>query len=73
MINPDNKDMSPEFLRRIRERNVSRNDRIMCLKEGYIKEGNRVCIMGVVRRNNNVLMIAHPSEPISTGCQSASG
>uniref|UniRef100_A0A0D3GXN3 Uncharacterized protein n=1 Tax=Oryza barthii TaxID=65489 RepID=A0A0D3GXN3_9ORYZ len=39
----------------------------------YIKEGSRVCIMGVVQRNDNVLMIVHPSEPISTGCQSASG
>lgn len=39
----------------------------------YIKEGSRVCIVGVVQRNDNVLMIVHPSEPISTGCQSASG
>uniref|UniRef100_A0A0E0I8N1 Uncharacterized protein n=1 Tax=Oryza nivara TaxID=4536 RepID=A0A0E0I8N1_ORYNI len=42
-------------------------------KDIYIKEGSRVCIMGVVQRNDNVLMIVHPSEPISTGCQSASG
>uniref|UniRef100_A0A0E0QFX3 Uncharacterized protein n=1 Tax=Oryza rufipogon TaxID=4529 RepID=A0A0E0QFX3_ORYRU len=34
---------------------------------GYIEEGSRVCIMGVVQRNDNVLMIVHPSEPISTG------
>uniref|UniRef100_A0A0E0ASH0 Uncharacterized protein n=1 Tax=Oryza glumipatula TaxID=40148 RepID=A0A0E0ASH0_9ORYZ len=33
----------------------------------YIEEGSRVCIMGVVQRNDNVLMIVHPSEPISTG------
>lgn len=33
----------------------------------YIKEGSRVCIMGVVQRNDSVLMIVHPSEPISTG------
>lgn len=34
-INPDNKDMSPEFLRWLRERNLSSDDRIMRLKEGY--------------------------------------
>ena len=25
--------------------------------------------MGVVQRNDNVLMIVPPSEPVSTGCQ----
>uniref|UniRef100_A0A8R7V319 Uncharacterized protein n=1 Tax=Triticum urartu TaxID=4572 RepID=A0A8R7V319_TRIUA len=34
-INPENKDMSPEFLRWLRERNLSSDDRIMRLKEGY--------------------------------------
>jgi hypothetical protein len=68
-INPDNKDMSPEFLRWLRERNLSSDDRIMRLKEGYIKEGSTVSVMGVVQRNDNVLMIVPPSEPISTGCQ----
>lgn len=34
-INPDNKDMSPEFLRWLRGRNLSSDDRIMRLKEGY--------------------------------------
>ena len=34
-INPDNKDMSPEFLRWLRGRNHSSDDRIMRLKEGY--------------------------------------
>ncbi|KAF8758049.1 hypothetical protein HU200_010787 [Digitaria exilis] len=68
-INTDNKDMSPEFLRWLRERNLSSDDRIMRLKEGYIKEGSTVSVMGVVQRNDNVLMIVSPSEPISTGCQ----
>lgn len=35
----------------------------------YIKEGSTVSVMGVVRKNDNVLMIVPPSEPISTGCQ----
>lgn len=34
-VNPTNKDMSPEFLRWLGERNLSSDDRIMRLKEGY--------------------------------------
>lgn len=34
-INPENKDMSPEFLRWLRGRNLSSDDRVMRLKEGY--------------------------------------
>ncbi|URE39452.1 hypothetical protein MUK42_08075 [Musa troglodytarum] len=68
-INPDNKGFSPEFLRWLRKRNLSSDDRVMRLKEGYIKEGSTVSVMGIVRRNDNVLMIVPPSEPFSTGCQ----
>ncbi|KAK9099768.1 hypothetical protein Scep_023198 [Stephania cephalantha] len=68
-VNPSNKDLSPEFLRWLRERNLSSDDRIMRLKEGYIKEGSTVSVMGVVQRNDNVLMIVPPPEPLSTGCQ----
>lgn len=68
-INPNNKDLSPEFLRWLTERNLSSDDRVMRMKEGYIKEGSTVSVMGVVRRNENVLMIVPPSEPFSTGCQ----
>ncbi|CAL9105112.1 unnamed protein product [Musa acuminata var. zebrina] len=68
-INPNNKDLSPEFLRWLQERSLSSDDREMRLKEGYVKEGSTVSVMGVVRKNDNVLMIVPPSEPISTGCQ----
>ncbi|GFQ04642.1 uncharacterized membrane protein at1g16860 [Phtheirospermum japonicum] len=68
-INPTNRDMSPDFVRWLGERNLSSDDRVMRLKEGYIKEGSTVSIMGVVQRNENVLMIVPPSEPFSTGCQ----
>ncbi|XAR63745.1 hypothetical protein NMG60_11023794 [Bertholletia excelsa] len=68
-INQTNRDMSPEFVRWLRERNLSSDDRIMRLKEGYIKEGSTVSIMGIVQRNENVLMIVPPPEPIATGCQ----
>ncbi|KMT03650.1 hypothetical protein BVRB_8g189890 [Beta vulgaris subsp. vulgaris] len=68
-INPSNKDMSPDFVRWLAERNLSSDDRVMRLKEGYIKEGSTVSVMGVVQRNDNVLMIVPPPEPLPTGCQ----
>ncbi|KAM7277178.1 hypothetical protein ACFE04_019044 [Oxalis oulophora] len=68
-LNPANQDLSPEFIRWLRERNLSSDDRIMRLKEGYIKEGSAVSIMGVVQRNDNIIMIVPPPEPITTGCQ----
>ncbi|XWS15513.1 hypothetical protein CRYUN_Cryun34aG0006700 [Craigia yunnanensis] len=68
-ITKENRDLSPSFLRWLAERSLSTDDRIMRLKEGYIKEGSTVSVMGVVRRHDNVLMIVPPSEPISTGCQ----
>ncbi|KAL8128794.1 hypothetical protein V2J09_017949 [Rumex salicifolius] len=68
-INPSNKDLSPEFLQWLALRNLSSDDRVMHMKEGYIKEGSTVSVMGVVRRNDNVLMIVPPPEPFPTGCQ----
>lgn len=35
----------------------------------YIKEGSTVSVMGVVRRQENVLMVVPSTEPVSTGCQ----
>ncbi|KAF8025314.1 hypothetical protein BT93_F2222 [Corymbia citriodora subsp. variegata] len=68
-VNPSNKDMSPEFIRWLGERNLSSDDRVMRLKEGYIKEGSTVSVMGIVQRNENMLMIVPPPEPFTTGCQ----
>ncbi|XP_022721368.1 uncharacterized membrane protein At1g16860-like isoform X2 [Durio zibethinus] len=68
-VNPANEALSPEFIRWLGERNLSSDDRIMRMKEGYIKEGSTVSVMGVVQRNDNVLMIVPPPEPITTGCQ----
>eukprot|EP00262_Sarcandra_glabra_P001912 TRINITY_DN1208_c2_g4_i1.p1 TRINITY_DN1208_c2_g4~~TRINITY_DN1208_c2_g4_i1.p1 ORF type:complete len:497 (+),score=60.04 TRINITY_DN1208_c2_g4_i1:114-1493(+) len=68
-INQKNRELSPEFIRWLGERNLSSDDRVMRMKEGYIKEGSTVSVMGVVQRNDNVLMIVPPAEPLSTGCQ----
>ncbi|GAV81369.1 hypothetical protein CFOL_v3_24826 [Cephalotus follicularis] len=68
-VNPENKDMSPEFVRWLGQKNLSSDDRLMRLQEGYIKEGSTVSVMGVVQRNDNVLMIVPPPEPLATGWQ----
>ncbi|GLT41337.1 hypothetical protein SLA2020_154100 [Shorea laevis] len=67
-VTKENRDLSPSFLRWLAERSLSSDDRVMRLKEGYIKEGSTVSVMGIVRRHDNVLMIVPSSEPISTGC-----
>ncbi|XP_038716978.1 uncharacterized membrane protein At1g16860-like isoform X2 [Tripterygium wilfordii] len=68
-IKPENKESSPEFMRWLGQKNLSSDDRVMRLKEGYIKEGSTVSVMGVVQRNENVLMIVPPPEPLATGWQ----
>ncbi|KAL2495523.1 Ubiquitin-specific protease family C19-related protein [Forsythia ovata] len=68
-VSKDNKEIYPDFLRWLADRGLSSDDRIMRLKEGYIKEGSTVSVMGVVQRHDNVLMIVPPAEPVSTGCR----
>ncbi|KAK2651830.1 hypothetical protein Ddye_011686 [Dipteronia dyeriana] len=68
-IKPENKDLSPEFIRWLGHKNLSSDDRVMQLKEGYIKEGSTVSVIGIVQRNDNVLMVIPPPEPIGTGWQ----
>ncbi|XAR53832.1 hypothetical protein NMG60_11022528 [Bertholletia excelsa] len=68
-ITKENRELSPSFIRWLADRNLSSDDRIMRLQEGYIKEGSTVSVMGVVRRHDNVVMIVPPAEPISTSCQ----
>ncbi|KAL1560046.1 hypothetical protein AAHA92_10312 [Salvia divinorum] len=68
-VTKDSSKLSPNFLRWLSERGQSSDDRLTRLKEGYIKEGSTVSVMGMVRRLDNVLMIVPPSEPVSTGCR----
>ncbi|CAL0301130.1 unnamed protein product [Lupinus luteus] len=68
-VTKGNKELSPNFLGWLADRKLSTDDRIMRLKEGYIKEGSTVSVIGVVRRHDNVVMIVPSSEPVSTGCQ----
>ncbi|KAK1306179.1 putative membrane protein [Acorus calamus] len=68
-VTKENRTLSPRFLQWLSEHNLSSDDRIMRLKEGYIKEGDTVTVMGVLQRHENVLMIIPPPEPQSTGIQ----
>lgn len=68
-ITKENRDLSPNFLHWLADRSLSGDDRILRLKEGYVKEGSTVSVMGVVRRHDNILMIVPPCDPVSTGCQ----
>ncbi|KAG5239438.1 balbiani ring family protein [Salix suchowensis] len=68
-INPEKKDLSPEFVRWLGKKNLSSDERLMRLKEGCIKEGSTVSVMGIVQRNDNVLMIIAPPEPMAIGWQ----
>ncbi|KAJ3696497.1 hypothetical protein LUZ61_000202 [Rhynchospora tenuis] len=63
------KNLPPELVQWLTQRNLSSDDRSMRIREGFIKEGSTVSVMGVVQRNDSVLMIVPPSEPVSTGCQ----
>ncbi|KAF9611018.1 hypothetical protein IFM89_026324 [Coptis chinensis] len=68
-ITKENRELSPSFLRWLADRNLSSDDRIMRLEEGYIKEGSTVSVMGIVQRHENVLMIIPSPIPASSGCQ----
>ncbi|GFP85083.1 uncharacterized membrane protein at1g16860 [Phtheirospermum japonicum] len=68
-VSKDNKNLSSNFTRWLSDRGLSSDDHVLRLKEGYIKEGSTVSILGVVRRQDNVLMIVPPTEPVSTGCR----
>ncbi|XP_047950235.1 uncharacterized membrane protein At1g16860-like [Salvia hispanica] len=63
----DKEGVSPNFLQWLSSRGLSSDNRLMQLKEGYIREGYTVSVLGVVRRHNNMFMIVPPVEPVSTG------
>ncbi|KAL3627414.1 hypothetical protein CASFOL_028777 [Castilleja foliolosa] len=64
-VSKDNNNLSSNFQSWLSDRGLSSDDHVM----RYIKEGSTVSIMGVVQRQDNVLMIVPPTEPVSTGCR----
>uniref|UniRef100_A0A0E0KTD2 Uncharacterized protein n=1 Tax=Oryza punctata TaxID=4537 RepID=A0A0E0KTD2_ORYPU len=51
------------------ERNIpSEESQLIRLEEGYIAEGMRLSVIGILSKKDGDLMILPPPEPISTGC-----
>nr|XP_018680514.1 PREDICTED: uncharacterized membrane protein At1g16860-like isoform X2 [Musa acuminata subsp. malaccensis] len=68
-MNKEKKQLSPDFLSWLMEHNLSSDDRIMRLKEGYIKEGHTASVMGILKKHENLIMIDPPPDMVSTGCR----
>ncbi|KAM3746671.1 hypothetical protein ACB098_06G219000 [Castanea mollissima] len=60
--------LSPNLRKWLRERNLSEEARLLRLEEGYVQEGSCVTVIGMLHRNNDIVMIIQPPEVISTGC-----
>uniref|UniRef100_A0ACD5UE30 Uncharacterized protein n=1 Tax=Avena sativa TaxID=4498 RepID=A0ACD5UE30_AVESA len=52
----------------LEERNLSSEEAELRLEEGYIREGMRLSVIGILSKKNRDFMILPPREPISTGC-----
>ncbi|GMH21761.1 hypothetical protein Nepgr_023603 [Nepenthes gracilis] len=63
-----NKVLSPDLRKWLGDRNLSAEPRLMRLEEGYIKEGSSATVIGMLRRDNDIVMLVQPPELISTGC-----
>ncbi|CAI9769603.1 unnamed protein product [Fraxinus pennsylvanica] len=60
--------LSSHLRKWLRDRNLPAEARVLRLEEGYIKEGSSVSVLGLLHRNNDVVMIVQPQDVISTGC-----
>ncbi|KAG1354531.1 putative membrane protein [Cocos nucifera] len=63
-----NRELSSTLKNWLERRHLSAEARLLRLKEGYIKEGSSLTVMGMLSRKNGALMIVPPPEPFSTGC-----
>ncbi|CAN6268731.1 unnamed protein product [Urochloa humidicola] len=53
----------------LEERNLSSEEaQLIRLEEGYIREGMRLSVIGMLSKKNGDAMILPPPEPLSTGC-----
>lgn len=62
------RELSSTLKKWLDERHLSDGVRLLRLKEGYIKEGSHVTVMGMLSKKSGVLMIIPAPEPITTGC-----
>ncbi|CAA7407634.1 unnamed protein product [Spirodela intermedia] len=68
-LTEEEKELSPGALSWLEDHNLSYDGRIMRIEEGFIKEAGIISVLGTLQRQDDVLMIVPPAEPISTGCQ----
>ncbi|KAH7578094.1 hypothetical protein JRO89_XS01G0339800 [Xanthoceras sorbifolium] len=60
--------LSTHLRKWLRDRNLPVEPRQLRLEEGYIQEGSSVTVIGMLRKNNDVVTIVQPPQLISTGC-----
>ncbi|WCJ22481.1 Ubiquitin-specific protease family C19-related protein [Euphorbia peplus] len=60
--------LSPHLKKWLRERNLSVDARLLRLEEGYVQEGSIVSVIGMLHKDNGILIIVEPPELLSTGC-----
>ncbi|KAJ6804930.1 putative membrane protein-like [Iris pallida] len=63
------REITPNFISWLTDHNLSINDRVLRLEEGFIKEGGMASVMGILRKHENLIIIDQPRDVISTGCQ----
>ncbi|KMZ68138.1 Ubiquitin-specific protease family C19-related protein [Zostera marina] len=70
LVNTSSKNMilSSTLIKWLGERDLTADARMLCLEEGYVKEGSSLTVMGMLTRHDGILMIVPPPEFISTGC-----
>ncbi|KAK1257670.1 hypothetical protein QJS04_geneDACA017374 [Acorus gramineus] len=51
------------------ERNLSAEDNLLHIEEGYVQEGSPLTVLGILNKSDDILMITPPTECICTGCQ----
>ncbi|KAJ6813405.1 putative membrane protein-like [Iris pallida] len=64
-----NRELTPNFISWLTDHDLSSNDRVLRLEEGFIKEGGIASVMGILRKHENLIIIDQPRDVISTGCQ----
>ncbi|GAY45776.1 hypothetical protein CUMW_091960 [Citrus unshiu] len=60
--------LSTHLRKWLRDRNLPAEARLLRLEEGYVQEGSSVTVVGMLCKDNDLLMIVQPPQPISTGC-----
>ncbi|CAK9167032.1 unnamed protein product [Ilex paraguariensis] len=60
--------LSPHLTKWLKDRNLSAEADLLRLEEGYVKEGTSLSVLGMLQKNNDIVMIVQPQRIISAGC-----